>query len=70
MTDTFPDGSWYLVDQTENVRGVGYRLHFVLPNGYSQWVNIGEEADTPERRDMIADHLRSGKRYVKGAVIG
>lgn len=70
MTDTFPDGTWYLVDRTEDVRGVGFRLHFVLPSGRSQWVNIGDAPDTKERRDMIADHLRSGKRYVKGAVIG
>lgn len=70
MTETFPNGKTYIVDRREDIRGVGRRLHFVLPNGLSKWVNIGNEADTRERRDMIAAHLKDGKRYVKGAQIG
>lgn len=70
MSNTFPGGREYIVDQVQDVRGVGRRLHFVLPSGRSVWVNIGDEPDTVERRNMIADNLRHGKRYVRGAVIG
>lgn len=70
MSDTFPDGREYIVDDVQEVRGIGRRLHFVLASGRAVWVNIGNEADTQERRDNIAVHLKDGARYVKGARIG
>lgn len=70
MSETFPDGAEYIVDAIEDVRGVGRRLHFVLASGRSVWVSIGDEGDTPERRDMIADHLKTGHRYMRGVRIG
>lgn len=70
VSDTFPTGEEYIVDMIEEVRGVGRRLHFVLPSGKAVWVNLGDEGDTPERRNMIAAHLKAGDRYIKGERIG